>query len=303
MSNDGHERVFLPQAPAPSDYGQPLPAGSVPHPGPVPIEQPAGARRWLFPVLLFIVTCITTYDTHGLAYAAPLMLTLTCHEFGHYLQARRYRVPASLPYFIPMPGTPLGTMGAVIAMRGNMGHRKALFDIGISGPLAGLVPALVCSIVGLHLSTVVDAPMHRAADQYALGSPLLFQWLKSWLFGTLPEGKTIALHPLGFAGWVGIFITALNLFPIGQLDGGHVLYAILRRKAHIVASTLLLAAILAVVFTGAYQWALMLFLLVMIGPNHPPTANDNEPLGTPRIVLGWLTLAFVVIGFTPTPFY
>ncbi len=262
------------------------------------------------PILLFAATCWTTFlagkskelfgtSAGGVAYAGPLMLTLLCHEFGHYLQARRYHVSASLPYFIPMPMGPLGTMGAVIAMRSNMGDRKALFDIGISGPLAGLVPALICCVVGLHWSEVVALPKIAGMS---VNAPLLFQFLASWIFGPLPENMTIALHPLAYAGWVGILITALNLFPIGQLDGGHVLYALLRRKAHFVASALLGVAVGAAILTQSYQYGLMLVLLLLIGPNHLPTSNDDVPLGTGRIVLGWLTLMFVIVGFTPTPF-
>ncbi len=269
------------------------------------VPEPARPQRVLLPVLLFLATCFTTYrvaDRYlippAILYSAPLMLTLLCHEFGHYLQARRYHVPASLPYFIPLPVPPLGTMGAVIGMRGNMGNRKSLFDIGISGPLAGLVPALICSIVGLQLSTVV--PIRPGAEE--LGEPLLFKFLAAWLIGPLPAGHTILLHPLAYAGWVGIFITGLNLIPISQLDGGHVLYALLRKKAHIVATALLFIAIAFVFLTQNYGWLLMLFLLVMVGPNHPPTGNDDIPLGTGRTILGWLTLSFVIIGFTPTPF-
>ncbi len=269
-----------------------------------PVAEPARPRRIALPVILFLATCVTTYQVGealagpAILYAAPLMLTLLCHEFGHYLQARRYHVPASLPYFIPLPSPPLGTMGAVIAMRGNMGNRKSLFDIGISGPLAGLVPALICCVVGLQLSNVVPA-RHGPGE---FGEPLLFKFLAAWLIGPVPEGQTIGAHPLAFAGWVGIFITALNLIPISQLDGGHVLYALLRKKAHIVATILLAAAIVAVLLTQNYGWFLMLFLLVMIGPNHPPTGDDDMPLGTGRTILGWLTLSFVIIGFTPTPF-
>ena len=124
-----------------------------------------------------------------------------------------------------------------------------------------------------------------------------------WLLGPLPPGHEVIAHPLAFAGLVGMFITALNLIPIGQLDGGHVLYAILRRKAHAVAMILLTAAAVVVVwhihaFGG---WLLMIFLLAAMGPRHPPTADDHVPLGTARIILGWLTLAFLFIGFTPTP--
>jgi membrane-associated protease RseP (regulator of RpoE activity) len=265
---------------------------------PTPLEAQPGRQIPLLPVVLFLVTCYTTYRIGGFAYSLPLLGTLLCHEFGHYLQARRYRVPATLPLFIPMPIGPIGTMGAVIAMRGHMGNRKALFDIGISGPLAGLVPALVCCVVGLHLSTVVE----RVPTQSGLGAPLLFQWLVPLIFGELQANQTIGLHPLAFAGWVGVFITALNLIPISQLDGGHVLYALLREKAHFVAWAILTAAFVGVVLTERYEWSVMLFLLVMMGPSHPPTANDNMPLGTGRIILGWLTLCFVIIGFTPTPF-
>ena len=251
------------------------------------------------PVLLFLATCFTTYAVGGAIYAFALMLILTCHEFGHYFQALRYRVPASLPYFIPVPMQPLGTMGAVISMRGNMGDRKALFDIGISGPLAGLVPALFFSVLGLYWSSVGDIPPGHVSK---LGDPLLFKFLVSQIFGPLPAHQDVFLHPLAYAGWVGVLITSLNLVPIGQLDGGHILYAILRRKAHWVASGLLAAAIVAVFVTQSYQWALMLFLLILIGPNHPPTARDEMPLGWGRVVLGWLTLLFIIVGFTPQPF-
>jgi membrane-associated protease RseP (regulator of RpoE activity) len=123
------------------------------------------------------------------------------------------------------------------------------------------------------------------------------------MFGPRAVNQDIVIHPLAFAGWVGIFITALNLIPIGQLDGGHVLYALLRTKAHFVAQLLLVCAIVAVVFSGNWGWSLMLALLLYMGPNHPPTANDDEPLGTGRTVLGWLTLMFIFIGFTPRPFF
>ncbi len=262
---------------------------------PTDVEEVPPHQIPLTPILLFLACCVTTYQVQGWAYAIPVMGILLCHELGHYLQARRYHVPASLPYFIPMPFGPIGTMGAVIAMRGHMGNRKALYDIGISGPLAGLVPTMICCLVGLSWSRVGTGP-----DTF--GEPLLFQWMARWYFGPLSEGQTVLVHPLAFAGWVGMFITALNLIPIGQLDGGHVLYALLRKKARVVAWFLLYAAFAGVVLAGRYEWSLMLLLLVMIGPSHPPTADDDVPLGIGRIILGWLTLAFVFVGFTPTPF-
>ncbi len=271
-------------------------------PVPETVEAVPQRRIPMTPIMLFLATCYTTYhaESQGLAYAVPVLGILLCHEFGHYFQARRYHVPASLPYFIPMPWGPLGTMGAVIGMRGHMGNRKALYDIGISGPLAGLVPAIACCIIGLRLSTFEDVP--KVFEESVIGAPLLFQWLSDWIVGPIPPGKLLNLHPIAFAGWVGLFVTALNLVPIGQLDGGHILYALLRTKAHFVANGLVVLAMLAMALTGNYTYAFMLILIVLIGPSHPPTANDDMPLGTGRIVLGWLTLAFIFIGFTPTPF-
>src|SRR5262249_21972899 len=150
---------------------------------------------------LFFATCLSTTWVYaiqdglraGLMYSASLMTILLCHEFGHFLQAVRYGVPASLPFFIPVPLPPLGTMGAVIAMRGNMGNRRSLFDIGISGPLAGLVPALIFSVVGLHwseIATRVDGSSLR------LSPPLIFHWMISWLGIIIPDGKGLELHPV-----------------------------------------------------------------------------------------------------------
>jgi membrane-associated protease RseP (regulator of RpoE activity) len=281
-------------------------------------------RRVALPLFLFIATCFSTlfagsYEvglnhwlrygfgrglidglTAGLEYAVPVMLILICHEAGHFFQARRYGVYASFPYFIPMPISPLGTFGAVIAMEGRRGDRRALFDIGITGPLAGLVPTLIFCVVGLHLSHVV--PVASRPGGLSLGEPYLFTKIAAAVLGSPGPGQQIELHPMAFAGWVGLLITALNLLPIGQLDGGHVLYGLLRTKAHVVASVLLMAAAVAVFVFGYWGWTLMLVLLMLMGPAHPPTANDDVPLGTGRIILGWLALAFIPIGFTPTPF-
>lgn len=258
-------------------------------------------RRVLTPVLLFVATCASTLLVGGWMYALPVMTILLCHETGHFLQARRYGVYATYPYFLPMPISPIGTFGAVIAMGARMGDRRALFDIGITGPLAGLVPTLLFCVVGLQLSEWAPASQH--AGELGLGAPLLFQQLATWIMEPPSAGNTtLALHPVAFAGWVGLLITAINLIPIGQLDGGHVLYGLLRQKAHSVAWLLLLGAGVAIVLSGLYGWLLMLLLLMLIGPAHPPTANDNAPLGFGRIVLGWLTLAFIPLGFTPEPF-
>lgn len=265
---------------------------------PAPPPEPRGPR-WALPSFLFIATCFSTFLVGGPAFAASLMFILLAHELGHYLQARRYGVPASLPYFIPMPFTPIGTMGAVIGMRPHSAHTRALFDLAITGPIAGLIPALVASYAGLRMSTV--GVIEEGGNFLRLGEPLVFKLLSQLIFGPLPEGHDVTLHPIAFAGWVGIFITALNLLPIGQLDGGHILYTLLPRYAYPVSLALLAAAAVAVVVGGYWQWSLLILLLALIGARHPPTANQT-PLSRGRQLLGALMLLFVFVGFTPTPF-
>jgi len=255
-------------------------------------------RNYWLPAVLFLATCASTFLMQGPLYFACLMLTLTAHELGHFFQAMRYRVPASLPYFVPFPNL-FGTFGAVIFMEPGSGDRKSLYDIGITGPIAGLFPALAFSAIGLSLSEVGPLPEDRPTIE--LGEPLLFKGLSYLIHGPLPDGQDVLLHPVAFAGWVGIFITALNLIPIGQLDGGHVLYALLRRRAHLFSTIFLVGAFVGMVILQYWAWTLMILLLTLMGPRHPPTQNDDVPLGAGRIVLGWLSLAFVIVGFTPTP--
>ncbi len=319
----------------PFNAEQPDPANpyAAPHP-PILAEvvaEPAAPprrpiRRWVaLPLLLFVATWLSTLITGGLGhavavagaegigaglvagllegakFAVPLMTILICHEMGHFLQARRYGVYASFPFFIPLPIiSPLGTLGAVIAMEPRIGNRKALFDIGITGPLAGLVPTLIFCIVGLHWSSYMVPP----PGSMIFGDPLLFQWIAEWVVrGPRPPGAEVMVHPMAFAAWAGLLVTSLNLIPIGQLDGGHILYALLGKRAHPIATGLLLAAVLLVVFNFAVYgpWLLIVLMLIAIGPKHPPTRNDHVRLGPARVLLGWLTLAFIVIGLTPQP--
>lgn len=271
-----------------------------------PIAPPKPRLRWQIPLLLFVATCATTYDRGGPVYAGALMTILLCHEFGHYLQARRHGVRASLPFFLPMPFSIIGTMGAVIGMDARVKDRRALFDIGISGPLAGLVPTLVFCCVGLQAPySEVKVPDGSFTQ---IGEPLVFHLIADLIHGPLPPGQDIVIGPLAWAGWVGLLITAINLFPIGQLDGGHILYALLRRRAHLVAKAILFLAVAgiaaAVMVFGQPQmagWSVMILLLLIMGPAHPPTARDDVPLGRGRIILGWLTLAFLIFAFTPNP--
>ena len=285
-----------------NDPQQIIIATVVPEPPYEAATKPLMRRRWKLPLALFVATCLSTLLIGGWVYAACLMTILVCHEMGHFLQARKYGVYASYPFFLPMPMPPFGTFGAVIAMDSRIRDRKALFDIGISGPLAGLVPTLLCCILGIMFDASLDVA--RPAE-FHFGEPLLFKWLAYMKFGAIPEGYEIYLGPVAMAGWVGLLITALNLIPIGQLDGGHVLYALIRRRAHVVASALLYLALGSVIVgflvAKPSNFSLMALLLVVMGPKHPPTSDDYVPLGRTRVVLGWLTLAFLLLGFTPNP--
>lgn len=287
-----------------------MPLDSVPEPRQI-------KRRYFLAISLFVATVISTFlvgmlytdpDTitgpfsivsGGLQYSGALMLILLFHEMGHYLQSRRYRVPASLPYFIPMPIPPFGTMGAVILQAPGVADRKSLYDIAITGPLAGLVLALPFAYVGVLNSTVDTVPENFSGWRF--GDPLLMQWMVESVHGPLADNQDVFLNPLLFAGWVGILITALNLVPIGQLDGGHILYTLIGRRSHVVAVSCLIGAITYMVLTQNFAYSLIIFLLLLTGARHQPTANDHVPLGTVRIILGWLTLAFLLIGLTPTP--
>lgn len=242
---------------------------------------------------------------NGATYAAAVMAILLTHEMGHYIQARRHRVPATLPYFIPMPFVPFGTMGAVIVQGAGFADRRKLFDIAVSGPLAGLVVALPVTWFGIQMA-IASAKVSPAggADPagagFQYGAPLILEWMIRWqLEGT--GGHTLQLNPLLFAGWVGIFVTALNLLPVGQLDGGHILYTLIGRPAHYVALGVLGTGVVAMIWFQYHAFALLIVLLVLMGPRHPPTADDTVPLGWGRILVGWLTLAFVIVGFTPQP--
>lgn len=175
---------------------------------------------------LFVAACATTTLAGGVAFAATLMAILTCHEFGHYIVARRHGVDVSLPYFIPMPPViTVGTLGAVIRMRTPIHDRRALFDVGAAGPIAGLVVAVPLLVLGLYLSPIAPMDPHGAQE----GNSILYALLKYAVFGQwLPgHGVDVQLHPVAEAAWVGLLVTMINLMPIGQLDGGHVARAAL----------------------------------------------------------------------------
>jgi hypothetical protein len=173
-----------------------------------------------------------------------------------------------------------------------------MFDIAISGPLAGLVFALPITAIGIMKADIIAT----SPGGFVFNDPLILKAMTHVIHGPLPENYDLRLNAWLFAGWVGIFITALNLVPIGQLDGGHILYTLIGRGAHRVAITLLFGAVAYMIMSRQVAYALMIVLLFVSGPRHPPTADDSVPLGVGRIALGWLTLAFLFVGFTPKPF-
>lgn len=255
--------------------------------------------RWQLPLVLFLMTCVTTYHVGGLAYALAVMTIFVCHEMGHFVQARRYHVPASLPFFIPIPNL-IGTMGAVIGMDPRVPNRKALFDIGATGPIFGLLPTLIFCYLGLaHGGQWIDRSTIAPESLFEFGDPLILQWMATWILGPAPENHILTIGAVGFAGWVGLLVTSLNLFPLGQLDGGHVLYAILGRRARPITRALFAACVAGMIVFQYYSWVLMLGLIFLFGPAHGPTRDDDAPVGWPRTILGWCLLAFVIIGFTP----
>jgi membrane-associated protease RseP (regulator of RpoE activity) len=273
--------------------------------GTVPrIERQAPDARALFiHGGFFLLSVGTTWLAGGPWYALALMSILLAHEMGHYLTCRRYGVPASLPFFIPMePHLSLfGTLGAVIRMRGRIPSRRVLFDIAVAGPLAGLVLAIPAVIIGLHLSHIVPVP-REGSGLFYLGDSPLFTFLSHMILGTPPEGTDIVLHPVAFAGWAGLFVTALNLLPVGQLDGGHVVYALFGQRARWV-SVGVLAAFIGVFFFKFRGWWLLIALLLLFGFRHPAPEDDATPLDAGRRVLGVIILIFFVLTFTPVPMH
>jgi membrane-associated protease RseP (regulator of RpoE activity) len=237
----------------------------------------------------------------GLWYSGTILAILGCHEFGHYAACRYYDVDASLPLFLPAPLPLTGTLGAFIRIREPIPTKRMLFDIGIAGPIAGFLVALPALFIGLSMSRVVELPPGFTGVE--LGEPLLFQFASWLLWGSPPEGYSINLHPIAFAAWFGLLATALNLFPIGQLDGGHISYAVLGRKSSHVTLVMIFAAIVLTYFSPSWLvWtALMILMLLIFGRHHPRTFDENDPLDRQRIALAIIALVMFVLCFTPAP--
>lgn len=262
-------------------------------------EPRAGAwRTWGRNVFWFVLTAASVYVTGGPLLAAALLSILFAHEMGHYLACRYYRVDATLPFFIPFPLLSLvGTLGAFIRIRSPIPNRRALFDIGIAGPLAGFAVCLPVVALSVHeMSLVATAP--RTAEIY-LNDPLLLQWVTTWVFGNVPDGMTVLVGPLGLAAWFGLFLTGLNLIPIGQLDGGHVMYALFRERATLVSRVGWWVCLGLAYFSPS--WIVWAILLLFLGRRHPRTLNDYAPLGRGRAVVGALGFLVFAVCFIPDP--
>ena len=235
----------------------------------------------------------------GIPYAATLLGILGTHELGHYLYSRRHGVPATLPMFVPGLPYLIGTFGAVIRMRGPILHRRALFDIGVAGPIAGFLVAIPALFVGLKLSTVI--PVERGFG-LQLGEPLIFQIVAWLVVGHLPQGQDILIHPIGLAAWFGLLVTSLNLLPIGQLDGGHVAYALWGPRQRTMA-IVIIPILLVLGVIGWSGWFIWVGLASLIGVGHPPVQDPDTGLGPTRAWIGRAALAIFILSFAPVPFY
>lgn len=299
---------------------------------PVPLAPEPVAARWpVRHVVLFVLTIVTTtlagvdhyvafqtdfvaplqpiglqqYYLNGLAgglwYSLSILAILGAHEFGHYYACRYYGIDASLPYFLPVPLLLTGTLGAFIRIREPIRTKRELFDVGIAGPIAGFLVALPVLFIGISLSRVAAVPPDFVG--FELGEPLLFQAM-SWLtFGAPAEGYSVNLHPMAFAAWFGLLATALNLFPIGQLDGGHISYSVLGRRS--TAVTVLMVIVLVGLSFRSSSWivwtVVTVGMLAVFGPRHPRTVDEDVPLDPARKWLAAFALLMFVLCFTPVP--
>ncbi len=299
-----------------------------------------GVFRYLLPVILFLLTfatttvagasfgltsesarTMTTLDVllNGMKYSVPLMLILTAHEMGHYVYARYYGIACSPPFFIPMPFLNMfGTMGAVIVMRERMTRKHEVFDVGAAGPIAGFIVALPVMVIGVALSEVQY--FDPATPAVSEGNNVLYWLAKYLIHGEFAPHHDINTHPMAWAGWLGMLVTTLNMMPVGQLDGGHIAYAMFGRGAERLSRAFHrmvwlmgltgLAALAAVNFGYApadtpflyfSSWIVWAILLRFIGHRHPPVDDEEVSLSAGRRVVGWVCFLIGALTFTPMP--
>ncbi|MFM7205914.1 MAG: site-2 protease family protein [Planctomycetaceae bacterium] len=276
------------------------------------------SSRLRLQALLYILTCLTTFAAgavgwqplvlgfdeigpdlaahwqRGLIYAAAVMAVLTAHEAGHFIAAWIHGIPATLPFFIPVPVLLTGTLGAVIGMEGARANRRQLFDIAVAGPIAGLAVAVPLLAVGLFSGGGPD-------PEAPFAMPPLARWVQAAVRPDLPGDAVVAPNAAFMAGWVGLLVTGLNLIPMSQLDGGHVCRAVFGHAGNWVARVVLVTSMAAVIVTGQFNWVLMLVLVTLMGVDHPPIADDGRSLGPLRTVIGLAVLVIPILTFMPEP--
>ena len=336
MSPDGQPGTPVPPPliellPAPGPPGNPGSAGNVFAPAPRPRERRLYGRAGALFALTFLCTTtlspvmvlagrigvITQLDPFltptvaaavwrspellriGLAFSIPALLILLCHEMGHYLACRIYRIPCTPPFFLPVPIN-FGTFGAFIRIRAPIRDKRQLFDVGVAGPLAGFVALIPFLLYGIARSRPV--PLSAASHGMTLlvtGRPLVVQLATRLFHGPLAAGTVLELHPTALAAWLGLFATALNLLPLGQLDGGHILYAAAAGLQRRLALPFWLAlALLGYFWKG---WLLWCAIVLVIGLRHPPVYDEDVPLDFKRRALAWVALLIFVLSFMPVP--
>ena len=268
----------------------------------------AGADSAGAPVLLGVPASLPNLAA-GLSFSIPLMLILFAHEMGHYLTSRRYGVDSSLPYFIPAPFPSLffvGTFGAFIRMRRPPRTRLEMFDIGAAGPWAGFVVAVIATAIGLPRSQVT--PLDPSQGGLFLGNSVLFWGVARVVLGIDPNSVNVNVHPIALAGWIGLLVTAINLLPVGQLDGGHVVFPLLGGRWHRIVSRaawvgcglmVLVPYLLHLTFWGG--WLLWFVLLIGLGLGHPATSDTDMPLRGSRKIAAWATIVLFLVTFIPVP--
>jgi membrane-associated protease RseP (regulator of RpoE activity) len=264
-------------------------------------------------VVLFIATFITTtfagtFMNHkpwgqleniylALQFSLTLLLILLTHELSHYFMSRKHNVQATLPYFIPAPPI-VGTFGAVIKMKPPIPDRRSLIDIGASGPIGGFIIAVTASVIGLGLSEV--KPTGELQGGISFGTSILFDFLSRMIINVEPEKYDVLLHPVAFAGWVGLLVTSLNLLPIGQLDGGHITYALFGEKHQWISKGMVPVLLILGIFFWP-GWILWAVIMIFLGYRHPPVVYPWIELDRKRKIIGWIALLIFILTFTPTP--
>lgn len=273
-------------------------------------------RKYLVPLILFFATVLTTLFAgalqqginllkepfrlwEGYPFSISIMTILLGHEMGHYFASKAHKTKATLPYFIPAPSI-IGTFGAFIKMKSPIFTRKALIDIGATGPLVGFILSLIASIIGLKMSKVV--PLTTQGDDFLmLGDSILFSLLVKVILGEVSASYDVLLSPVAFAGWIGLFVTSMNLIPVGQLDGGHIAYALFGRYHFYISRVFIFIIVLLGIFYW-HGWLVWAALLLFLGLNHPPILVWEYRLSLIRKIVGALSFVLFILTFVPAPF-